>query len=174
MISVAVDWLCNWNNVTRVIAITGLAISLYNLLFGIITRRRSFKICIYDIKSYLDITYLFIGIENRSQLSIAITQISLCCGGTKKTCTPLPTLLHEDIRTKGEILISRKQIYSTQLPITVAGLSAQSAFVLFEYLTELPKNDATFLTVEVCTNRGRSAQMKIELPQGWASRRTPS
>lgn len=174
MINAIVDWLCNWDNATRVIAITGLVISLYNLLLGIITQRRSFKIRVYDIKSYLDVTFIGIGIENRSRLSVAITQLSLYCGGTKTLCTPVPTLLYESIRRKGDEVTNRKQTYSTQLPITIAGLSAQSAFVLFEHLPELPRSDATSLTVEVCTNRGRPVQMTLELPEDWSSRRTPS
>lgn len=165
------SWLQNWDNATRVIAITGFLISLYNLLYGIVTQHKNFKIRVYGIKSYQDVTYLHIGIENKSSLSIAITQMFLLCGDCKTVCTASPTLLHETVRRSGQEVIDRKQTFSTPMPITISGLSAQSAFVLFEHTQELPEDSATHLTVQVCSTRGRPVQMKLELPVGWASQR---
>lgn len=136
-----------------------------------LTQRKSFKIRVYGIQAEADITLLNIGIENCSRLSIAVTQITLLCKNSRTPCTANPTLLCESVRRKGREEISRKQTYSTQMPITVAGLSAQNAFILFEDLPELPASDATTLTVEVATNRGRPIQMKLELPDGWAAQR---
>lgn len=161
----------NWDNATGLIAIAGFIISLYNLFIGIFTQRKSFRIRVYDIKSYCDVTFLNVGIENRSRLSIAITQIHLHYRNHVTPCTSAPTLLCESVRHKGHEEISRRQTYSTQMPITIAGLSAQNAFILFEDLPELPADDTTALTVEVCTNRGRPVQMKLELPDGWTDRR---
>ena len=165
-------WFTDWDNATGMIAIAGFVLSLYNLFIGIFTQRKSFRIRVYDIKSYSDVTFLTVGIENRSRLSIAITQLHWHYQNHVIPCTSTPTLLCESVRRKGHEEISRRQTYSSPLPITVSGLSAQSAFILFEDLPELPENDTTSLSVEVCTNRGRPVQMTLELPDGWAARRT--
>ena len=158
-------------SITFTIAISGFLISLYNLLYGIITQHKNLEIRVYDIKSYSDVTYLHVGIENKSRLSIAVTQIYLLHGGSKSACSASPTLLRETVRRSGNEVIDRKQTFSTPMPVAISGLSAQSAFILFEHLQELPEDSATHLILEVCSTRGRPVQMKLELPEGWASRR---
>lgn len=157
--------------ITFTIAISGFLISLYNLLYGIITQHKNLEIRIYGIKSYYDVTYLHVGIENKSRLSIAVTQIYLLHRESKIACAASPTLLHETIRRSGNEVIDRKQTFSTPMPITIAGLSAQSAFILFEHLQELPEDSATHLMLEVCSTRGRPVRMRLELPGDWACQR---
>lgn len=164
------DVVLQWakTNPTAAIASLSLMLSLYNLANDLISKRRNFRIRIYSIKSYKDVTYLHIGIENKSRLSIAVTQFFLLCGEGKTACTPSSTLLCETIRRSGKEITGVRQIFSTPMPIAV---SAQSAFVLFEGMQELPADSATHLTVQVCSTRGRPVQMKLELPAGWASQR---
>lgn len=164
-------WLQNWDHATRIIAITGFLISLYNLLHGIITQRRNFKIRVYDIKSYEDVTFLLIGIENHSNLAVSITQMTSRIDGENTVCTAFPTQIRGIVMRMGDKVIGGNFLLSTQLPITVPGLSANSALVLFEGLSKLPQNSATHLHVQVCTTRGRPLEMKWLLPEGWASRR---
>lgn len=161
----------DWNTITQIIAVTGFLISVYNLVSGIVSQRRNFAIQIYEIKSYADVTFLHIGIENKSRLSVSITQIILMCGGDKIPCTAGPTLLHSRTLRQGSEIIDSKKIFSSPMPLTVSGLSGQSAYILFENMQELPADESTFLTVEVCSNRGRPAKMKLELPADWASQR---
>ncbi len=167
------DVVLQWakTNPTAAIASLSLMLSLYNLANDLISKRKNFRIRIYSIKSYKDVTYLHIGIENKSRLAIAVTQFFLLCGEGKTACTPSSTLLRETIRRSGKEITGVRQIFSTPMPIAVSGLSAQSAFVLFEGMQELPEDSATHLTVQVCSTRGRPVQMKLELPAGWASQR---
>lgn len=167
----ALLWFQNWDNITRIIAIVGFLISIYNLLSGIASQRMNFDIRVYKIKSYRDVTFLHIGIENKSRLSVSIMQIILLVGEGKIPCTAVPTLVRTKTLREGKNIVDIKQTFSSPLPITVSGLSAQSALVLFENMQELPADETTFLTVQVCTNRGRPVQMKLELPLGWASQR---
>lgn len=164
-------WLQNWDHATRIIAITGFLISLYNLLYGIVTQRRNLKIRVYEIKSYADVTFLRIGIENRSRLSIAITQMTLRVGGENTVCTAAPTQLKGCVKRVNNEIIGTEFVFTTPLPITVPGMSAGSALVLFEGMSKLPQNSATHLRVQVCTTRGRPLEMRWSLPEGWASRR---
>lgn len=165
------NWFQNWDHITRVIAISGFLISLYNLFYGVITQRRNFEIRVYDIKSYEDVTFLLIGIENHSRISVSITQITSRIDGENTVCTAFPTQVRCIITKVNDEPVGSNFLLSTPLPITVPGLSANSALVLFEGLSKLPQNSATHLPVQVCTTRGRPLEMKWLLPEGWASRR---
>ena len=167
----ALAWLQDWNHITQIIAIVGFLISIYNLTISVMTQRKNFDIRIYGIKSYKDVTFLNIGVENKSRLAIAITQITLLYGDERIPCTAVPTLVCTNTLREGNSVISVKQTFSSPLPLTVSGMTAQSALVLFENMKELPADEATFLTVEVCTNRGRPVRMKLELPVDWAFQR---
>lgn len=170
----ALAWLHDWNHITQIIAIVGFLISIYNLAISVMTQRKNFDIRIYGIKSYKDVTFLNIGIENKSRLAIAITQMILICGEERIPCTAVPTLVCTNTLREGNNIISMKQTFSSPLPLTVSGMAAQSALVLFENMKELPADEATSLTVEVCTNRGQPVRMKLELPADWAfQRRVP-
>lgn len=164
-------WLQDWEHITRVIAITGFLISLYNLLYGIITQRRNFEIRVYDIKSYSDVTFLLIGIENHSRLSVSITQMTSRIEGENTVCTAFPTEVRGVVTRVNNEKVGGNFLFSTPLPITVPAMSANSALVLFEGQSKLLQNSATHLPVQVCTTRGHPLEMKWLLPEGWASRR---
>lgn len=124
-------WFQNWDNLTRIIAIVGFLISIYNLMSGIASQRQNFDIRVYRIKSYRDVTFLHVGIENKSRLSVAITQMILMHGEEKIPCTAVPTLVRTKTLREGKDIVDIKQTFSSPLPITISGLSAQSALVLF-------------------------------------------
>ena len=125
------------------------------------------------LKSYADVTFLRISIENHSRLSIAITQMTSRIEEENIVCTATPTEIKFAVRRIDKEIIGTTSVFSSPLPIPVAGMSACSALVLFEGMSKLPQNSATHLPVQVCTTRGRPLEMKWSLPAGWASRRTP-
>lgn len=154
------------DNITLVIAIVGFIISIYNLILSIVTQRKSLEITILDIYSLHDIIAINISIENRSRLPIAITNFTLVSNDSYRTnCTPIPTLLFENVRRIGKEVVERKQTYSTQLPISISSLAAANAIVIFEKVQEPLPVDSTQVTVLVGTNRGKAVQMKLSLPQ---------
>lgn len=165
------SWLQKRENITFIIAIAGFLISIYNLLNGIFTQRRNLRFRLYGIKSYKDVTFLHIGIENKSRLSVAITHMFLMLDSGKYPCAAEPTLLCTNTLRQGNEVLSEKRTFSTAFPITIPALSAQSAYILFERMRELPSDEATHLNFEVCANRGRPMRMKLELPADWASQR---
>lgn len=170
MLKIVIKWLLVRENITFLIAVLGFLLSIGNLAFSLISHRRSFKLHVYDIKTFQDVLFMNVGIENRSRLSVSIMRVSLVQGKNKHFCTATPTLIYKETTRLGATITSEKETLSTPLPINVPGLGAQSAIILFEGLQDLPKDDATNLTVVIRSNRGCSSKMKLQLPEDWASR----
>lgn len=164
----------NKDNITLLIAILGFVMSLITWVKKFLTQRRKLSGKVLGIKSYEDVTFIYLLLENKSMLPISVTWIALRCGGESYPCTPLPVRIFEKVRrSRGEI-IEIKREYSTPMPITIGELGAVNALVFFENLRQLPPDDATHLNLQVCTNRGKPMQMTLLLPEDWASQRNVS
>lgn len=154
--------------------VLGFILSVAGWIYTWVKNRKKIKISILDIKSYEDVTFLFMVFENKSRLPVAITRVALMMGNRTVECTPMPTEIckktHKD--EKGNI-ISIDIEKSMQIPIQLQELGAVSGQILFENLEELPEASATSLNFLIATNRGKAFQTTLELPVGWASRRNP-
>lgn len=164
------DWFTR-QNITFAIAVMGFLLSLASWVKDYFSQRKKFRCEILGIKSYADVTFINLMITNHSRVPIAITRISLLVDGKTYVCSSLPVLVAEHNRSKGGVIYDSRMEYSTPLPIQLMGLGAVKALVLFEDMQQLPPDDATELTLSICTNRGNPVEMKLPLPAGWASRR---
>ena len=88
------DW------ITFGIAVAGFLMSLATWVKDFITQRKHIEGKVLDIKSYKNVTYMDLLIENRSRLPISITDISLALGGIAYHCAPLPVLVLEHTRSR--------------------------------------------------------------------------
>ena len=160
-------------NLTTIISVLGLFISLATLAYNLLTKRKRLSIRIFSIDADKDIMFITMAIENLSQLPIAITNIKYVSEHEKKSCTPIPTLVFESTKKCGTVVIEHRSVYSEKLPIQISPLGAFSGVILFEHLQELPKNPPTSLTVEVSTNRGKAFQKTIALSADLYFQRRP-
>lgn len=157
--------------VTFLIAVAGFAMSMASWVHTFVTQRKKFDVEIVAAKSYADVTYLHLIIQNKSRLPVAITRISLLLNGMWFNCTPIPVMVSATERKRGSEVIKRTEEYSTALPIQLSSLGATNCLVLFEGLPYLPSDDATHLTLSIYTNRGKAVKRSLELPAEWASQR---
>ena len=164
-------FLNNSEKVTFCIAAAGFIMSLATWIKDLVSQRKNIKGKILNIKSDKNLTVISLLVENRSRLPIAISQIILHLSEAKYPCTPLPVLVCEHTKERRGEVYERRMEYSTQLPIQIEGLGATTACVLFDQMKQLPSDHAKTVTLSIGTNRGKIAQMTLELPAGWASQR---
>lgn len=164
------EWL-NQQNITFVIAVLSFFLSLSSWVRDYYVHRQKLKFEITGIKSYADVTFIYLIVTNCSRSPVSITQIALLMDDAKYACASNPVLVAEHTRSCGGEVYERRMEYSTAMPIQIDGLGSTSALVLFENLKRLPPDDARFLNFSVRTNRGKPIQTKLQLPVAWASQR---
>lgn len=163
--------IANQLNITTVISVVGLAISLFTVIQNLISRRKKLKAQVFSFDAYRDMMFITLSIENCSQLPIAITDIRYVTQQGQFSCTPVPTLVHENTRKSGNTVLEHKTTYSTRIPIEISALGAFSGVILFEHLKEMSETPPKTLTFEFRTNRGKAVRKTIELPADILSRR---
>lgn len=160
------DWFSRWitkENITLFIAIAGFVMSF----MGCISRRKSLSVRILRYRIYGECEkymYAYIAFENRSQLPIAITRLSLLMDGKTYDAIQIPQRIFERKRTIGKEVISRTEEYSTAIPIQLQSLGACTALIFFDTLPALTETQPTHLTFLIGTNRGKAMKTLLSLP----------
>lgn len=135
-----------------------------------VTERNRLRFSIQSFHSKGFTSYMFLMIENRSRLPVAISQISMIVSGKRVNCVPFAKEVISGIKKVNGNSVEKPPMCSAPIPIQLSGLSSTSCIVLFEGIpSEIPRT-ATHLNFEVSTNRGRKAKTKLQLPEGWAAR----
>lgn len=158
-------------NITFAIAVAGFLMSLATWIKDYISQRQNLTGRILGIKSYANVTYINLVLENRSRLPIAVTSIDLIYNQNVYTCTALPKRVSSLTERRNKEIVKYTEEFSTALPIQLQQLGASVALVLFERMDLLPPNDAKALNLVIHTNRGNPIQMTLELPEDWAAQR---
>ena len=161
------EWLFDQLNVTTVIAVAGFCLSLWTSISSWVTKRKNLRFTIYFARAAQDTVYFRLGVENLSQLPIAISRVQIKIGGAWFDCTPLPTIVQEHVRQSGKEIISRETVYSYALPIDLGPLGAFKGVLLFQWLPCLPERSETVVNLRVSTNRGRAFETSAPLLSGW-------
>ena len=147
-------------NITFLLGAFGSLGTLYTLL----AQRKNISLSIqsysYKNKSLL----MFVSFANHSRLPISILNISIVQDNVCYPCVYIPTVVCEHTRRSGKEIISHREEFSVQFPISLASLAGSSGYLYFDKLPESYPDDATALTVQVSTNRGRAEKMKLLVP----------
>lgn len=137
--------------------------------------RRRLRLSIRLLQTKGDTAYMFLMIENKSRLPVAISQITLlqrCGHGYLRTaCRPFPKEVISRKKTVKGVITDLPPLYSDQLPISLSGLSSKCCIVLFEDIPKAILPLSTHLTLEILTNRGMRARKKLLLRSGWYDRK---
>lgn len=62
-------------------------------------------------------------------------------------------------------IISQSEIMSVHLPISLLSLAGSSGYLYFDILPDTYPADATTVTLEVSTSRGKAKRMKLSVPK---------
>lgn len=154
-------------NVTTIIAAAGFCISLWTSISSWMAKRKNLRFAIYFARAAQDTVYFRLGVENLSQLPIAISRVQIKIGDAWFDCTPLPTIVQEHVRRSGKEIISRETVYSSALPIDLGPLGAFKGVLLFEGLPTLPGKSEKAVNLRVSTNRGKAFETSVPLLSGW-------
>lgn len=147
-------------NITFLLSVFGSLGTLYTLL----AQRKSLSLSIqsycYNNKSLL----MYVAFTNRSRLPISVLNVSILQGEVCYPCVYVPTVVCEHTRRSGKEIVSHREEFSIQFPISLSSLAGSSGYLYFDKLPENYPDDATTLTVQVSTNRGRAMKMKLPVP----------
>ena len=108
---------------------------------------------------------LFVMLENKSKLPIAITDIAVVAQGGLVPCDPISVpYFHARTRSGDEITYER-HAYSLGLPVAISGLSAASGVLIFADRLQQLESDAKEWTLRLGTTRGAVTQkISLQLP----------
>lgn len=161
------SWLSSQLNITTVIAVAGFVISLCTAISTWAAKRRRLRFAIYFARGAEDTMYFRFGIENLSQLPIAISRVQIKVGNEWFDCTPLSTMVQRHIHRVGDKIVSKETMYSSPMPIALDALGAFNGTILFEGLPTLPEKSEKTVNLRVSTNRGRAFEISVPLLSGW-------
>lgn len=157
-----------FNIIGCVTGILGFIISLINLVYFFLIRRKKLNIRfgIMSVSHYhtsnnlLKIQYSF---ENKSQLTISITRIQVLVNGKLYDCERLPVIIEQVTRKQGNQVYDCDFIKSNSVPINLLPLAAESGFFAFAIPKDTLSNFDKALIFRICTNRGRAIQKTFVL-----------
>lgn len=152
-------------NITSILALIGSIGTIAGWVYAFITTRKNIgiRVVAYSIKGSNILLYL--SFENKSRLTISITDLAIKIGEFYHPCRHVPQRVVSTQRYTGSQLVSSVDYYNIQMPIELGSLGSTSGYVLFV----LPKghriSDTNVLTFQVSSNRGRAIEMKLSLDQ---------
>ncbi len=154
--------------ITLIISAIALCISLINAIYFFVIRHRNLKIeirrfAISHSRSNTDSANVYFSIENRSQLSISITQLKLIIDTKKYASSIFPeTIATKTHRTNNEITDIEK-LKSHIMPINLMPLASFGGHISFLIPRDSLSKSEKYLTFEISTNRGNPFQKTFEL-----------
>lgn len=157
-------------NISVWIASISFVMSLVTWIRTFIVEHKNIKLKVQFFRANDRTAYMFLLVENKSRLPIAISDIIIRQGKERAHCCPFPTEIITGQRKVSGKLIEKPPKCSDSIPIQLNGLSSKSCIVLFEDIPLAIPQTSTHLNFEVLTNRGMKVRKKLPLPEGWASR----
>ncbi len=148
------------DNISFILATIGSLGTIYTLF----AQRQKFSLSIQSYSHKNNSLLMYVSFTNRSRLPISILNVSIIQDNVCYPCVYVPTKVRECTRRSGKEVISHKEDFSIQFPISLSSLAGSSGYLYFDKLPKNYPNDATDLTVQVSTNRGRAKKMKLLVP----------
>lgn len=157
----------NRENITLILSIFGSVGTLITFLVSYITKRKNLKINVNSVvyKKTSKWLAIVISFENRSQLPIAITSITLFVDEFEYIAVKYPMQVGEYIHHKGKEIIDRKFDYNLKIPADISQLSALSGCILFNISQEVIQTVSTPMTLVIHSTRGSAQKIELQLNQ---------
>lgn len=152
--------------ISGVLGILGFIISVVNLYFFFIARKKKLSICVKQFRvntDYADMLTVYIRFDNLSEMPISITQIRLNVDGKYYDVFPCPMVAVEwKSSSNGEVLHDYAITTHTDT-INLNPLESAYKYLAFQIPQGSVSVDEKALTFEICTNRGKKVQKSFVL-----------
>lgn len=154
-------------NITLALSIFGSIGTLITFISAFVTKRKNLKLKLNTCVYKTDLQRLVIGItfENRSQLPIAVTSVSLIVNNQESLPLKHPHCVGSYAHREDGEVIDRKFTYNLDFPVDISQLSAVSGQILFEFSPVVLKKLSTPLTLLIHSTRGRVQKILFQPDQ---------
>ena len=157
------------DNITLALSIIGSAGTVITWIVSYVKSRKNLSVKIVKLLRSKNIMILYIMINNKSRLPIAIESLSITYKDKIFPCALIPKKTFERTTKTGSVIKENKSYYTLQLPIYLPSLGGTSGYFLFDIPEEVSQNLSTPLTVLIHSNRGKATEMKLpfESVESW-------
>lgn len=107
---------------------------------------------------------MYLSYVNLSHLSVSITNINLIFAGVLYPCAFEPTLAQTYTHKIGKEIVTRRDDFTTALPLNLSALAGSSGYIYFGNLPSNFLEHPDTIELEVGTNRGRAIKMRLKVP----------
>lgn len=152
-------------NITLFLSIIGTVGTLYTLISTMVFQRKNLHIKVHAFSVIRDMGIMYVTVENRSRLPIAITSLEIEVSNTFISCCHEPKRIAERVRKIGGEVVSRSEYYSMTFPISLSSLAATSGYLCFGNIPDNVSAHPTEVTFQVQTNRGTLMKRKLSISQ---------
>lgn len=152
--------------VSGILGILGFLISVVNLYFFFLTRKKKLSICIKQFRvntDYADMLTVYIRFDNLSEMPISITQIRLIVDGKYYDVFPCPMIAVEWKSSNNGKILHDYAIATHTDTINLNPLESAYKYLAFQIPRGSVSVDEKSLTFEICTNRGKKVQKSFAL-----------
>ncbi len=150
-------------NLTSILGVLGFVISLTNLIYFFAIRRINFSITVTkcNAKELSDcyLNYLYVKLENNSQLPISLTRFRILINNKEFDSECVPHYVYLSNFTDAEHI----NVKSQTLPINLQPLQAWSGVLVYEAPIDFQLSLETPLSVVIATNRYKEVKTKLWL-----------
>ncbi len=143
------------SNVTLLISLTSLALSLYNFVYNVICKKCKIKIIIHNHSYMFDTLRFYVTIQNCSQLPISISSV---CINKSYFCILEPSIVKVNTEHSGNTVISRNETKTIPFPINLNSLQSYSGYLDFSGIDNFNKNN---FSLSIFTNRKAIKNAKV-------------
>lgn len=155
-------------SLSNILGICGFIISIINLVYFFIIRRKKLKISIlyfgkiekFNKSNFYQVKFV---IENQSQLPVTISRVRVKNNNEWVDSYPIPRLVAWYSEKENDKIIEYQEVNSTIMPIHLVSLGAFVGYVCFLFPQDSLPDNKKCLTFEIYTNRGNPVQKTFSL-----------
>lgn len=131
--------------------------------WSLVSSRKRLRVHISNMVYRTDLKTLVIValFENRSNLPISITNVTLMAAEKELSFEPYPRCVSEYYHKKGSEIVDKKFLYNIAFPVSLSQLEAASGHLLLDISQEDFEKLPTHLTLKVYSSRGRVQKKQL-------------
>lgn len=152
-------------NITFMLALIGSLGTITGWIYTYISTRKNINMRVVAYSAKDNKMLLYLSFENKSRLTISITDLALKVEDTYYSCRHIPQRVTSTQHYLGNQILNSVDYYNIQMPIELGGLGSTSGYVLFVLPKGIYISSANVLTFQVSSNRGKAFEMKLSLAQ---------
>ncbi len=150
------------DNITLFLSIIGSAGTALSWIYTWLKSRKKLSIKVIKICKIKDNLIMYISISNQSASPICIEGLNILFEGNAFPCSQLPTMVFKKESKHGDVVVSSKEYLTIPLPINLSSSAGTSGYLAFDIPQDILQNMPKPLIVQVCTNRGKAVEKKLE------------